>query len=178
ASGNETTFGRIITFDDNSAYGYGRVRIASAATGHNADDYHLYGVRKVLMVTGLPETRREKGQTDPQPAAKRPSKPAPFWADEQSLIVRAMVLTGGKLVVAGPPDLRKKEVGILAYSNEEESLASLKGEKGVMLRVVDTTDGSTVSEQSLDAMPVFDGMSAARGRVFVSLKNGEVQCWQ
>jgi len=178
ASGNETTFGRIITFDDNSAYGYGRVRIASAATGHNADDYHLYGVRKVLMTTGLPTAERRKGQKDPQPAARRPSKPEPFWADEQSLIVRAMALTNDKLVVAGPPDLRKKEVGILAYSNEEESLASFKGEKGVMLRVIDKKDGRTVSEQNLDAMPVFDGMSVAHGKIFVSLKNGEVQCWQ
>ena len=178
ASGNETTFGRIMTFDDESAYGYGRVRIASAATGHKADDYHLYGVKKVLMITGLPKARRKKGQKDPQPAVRRPSKPEPFWADEQSLIVRAMVLTSDKLVVAGPPDLRKKEVEILAYSNEEESLASFKGEKGVMLRVVSTADGRTVSEQNLDAMPVFDGMSAARGRVFVSLKNGEVQCWE
>jgi len=47
-----------------------------------------------------------------------------------------------------------------------------------MLRVVSTADGRTVSEQNLDAMPVFDGMSAARGRVIVSLKNGEVQCWE
>ena len=89
-----------------------------------------------------------------------------------------MVLTGDKLVVAGPPDLREKDAEILAYENEEDSLASLEGRKGVMLRVVNTADGSAVSEQKLDTMPVFDGMSAAHGRVFVSLKNGEVQCWE
>ena len=178
ASGNETTFGRIMAFDDKNAYGYGRVKIASAAVGHNADDYHLYGVKKVLMTTGLPKPRRKKGQKAPQPTVKRPLKPVPFWADEQSLIVRAMVLASNKLVIAGGPDLRRKEAGILAYSNEEESLASFKGEKGVMLRVVSTADGRTLSEQNLDAMPVFDGMSAARGRVFVSLKNGELQCWE
>ena len=88
-----------------------------------------------------------------------------------------MVLTSDKLIVAGPPDLRKKEAGILAYSNEEEALASFRGERGVKLRVVSTTDGKTLSEQNLEAMPVFDGMSAAHGRVFVSLKNGEVQCY-
>ena len=108
---------------------------------------------------------------------RRLSKSEPFWADEKSLIVRAMVLTSDKLVVAGPPDLREKKIGILAYSNEEESLASFKGAKGVMLRVVSTADGRTVSEKKLDAMPVFNGMSAACGRVFVSLRNGEVQCW-
>jgi len=47
-----------------------------------------------------------------------------------------------------------------------------------MLRVIDKKDGRTVSEQNLDAMPVFDGMSVAHGKIFVSLKNGEVQCWQ
>ncbi|MHC4581927.1 MAG: hypothetical protein ACYS14_10755, partial [Planctomycetota bacterium] len=178
ASGNETTFGRIMTFDEENAYGYGRVMIASAAVGHNADDYHLYGVKKVLMTTGLPKPRRKRGQKKPQTDVNRPLKPKPFWTDEQSLIVRAMVLTSDKLVVAGPPDLRRKEAGILAYTNEEESLAAFTGQKGVMLRVIDKVNGATVSEQKLDAMPVFDGMSAAHGRIFVSLKNGDLQCWQ
>jgi len=87
-------------------------------------------------------------------------------------------LTGDKIVVAGPPDLRKKEEGILAYSNEDEALASFKGDKGVMIRVVDKKDGRIISERKLDAMPVFDGMSAAHGKVFLSLKSGQVQCWQ
>jgi len=178
ASGNETTFGRIMTFDDENAYGYGRVMIASAAVGHNADDYHLYGVKKVLMTTGLPRPRRKKGQKSQPPDVKRPLKPEPFWADTQSLIVRAMVLANDKLVVAGPPDLRRKEAGILAYSNETESLAAFKGQKGVMLRLVNKANGTTISEQKLDAMPVFDGMSAAHGRMFMSLKNGELQCWR
>lgn len=177
ASGNETTFGRIISFDDESAYGYGRVKIASAAVGHQADDYHLYGVKKVLMQTGLPKPRRRKGQPAPKPVAKGPDKPAPFWQDTQSLIVRALVLTSDKLVVAGPPDLRKREDGILAYANEAEALASFKGEKGVLLRVLNPADGQKLSEQRLDAMPVFDGLSAAQGRVYVALKNGQVQCW-
>ena len=86
-----------------------------------------------------------------------------------------MVLTQDKLVVAGPPDLRKKADGILAYANEKEAMASFKGEKGVMLRVLNTTDGRKLSEQRLNAMPVFDGMSAAQGRIFVALKNGELQ---
>ena len=65
-----------------------------------------------------------------------------------------------------------------ATSNEEDALASFKGDKGVLLRVIGTADGGTVSEQKLDAMPVFDGISAARGRVFVSLRDGQIQCWE
>ena len=30
----------------------------------------------------------------------------------------------------------------------------------------------------LDAVPAFDGMSAANGKVFIALKNGELQCWE
>ncbi len=176
ASGDETTFGRIMTFDEKSAYGYGRVKIASAAVGHQADDYHLFGVNKVLMQTGLPK-RRNKKKTQ-KPAAVTSTKPSPFWADTQSLIVRAMVLTPDKLVVAGPPDLRQKESQILAYKNDKEALASFLGEKGVFLRVLRTTDGQVLSESPLDTMPVFDGMSAAQGRIFVSLKNGQLQCWR
>jgi len=176
ASGDETTFGRIMTFDDKNAYGYGRVKIASAAVGHQADDYHLFGVKKVLVQTGLRKTRNrnktEKSDADVQ------KKPAPFWADTQSLIVRAMVLTKDKLIVAGPPDLRQKESHILAYKNDKEALANFMGEKGVFLRVLSTADGQTLSEGPLEAMPVFDGMSAAQGRIFVSLKNGQLQCWK
>jgi len=34
-----------------------------------------------------------------------------------------------------------------------------------------------VAQYELDAQPVFDGMIAADGRVFVSLADGSVACW-
>lgn len=89
-----------------------------------------------------------------------------------------MVKAGDKLIMAGPPDLKKKTQGILAYENEAEVFASFKGEKGAVLRVLNADDGETVSEQALPAIPVFDGMSAAGGKVFIALKNGEVLCWK
>jgi len=178
ASGNETTFGRILAFDKDRIYGYGRVRIASGPTGHKADAYQLYAAKKLLMKTGLTRARRRKGPKPAKPTAKRPAKGEPFWADPNSLIVRAMVLTRDKLVVAGPPDVRKKHAGILAYVNEDESLAAFRGERGVVLRVLGSANGKTVSEQTLDAMPVFDGMIAARGRMYLSLKNGHLECWK
>ncbi len=180
ASGNETTFGRILCFDESNAYGYGRTAVKAAATGHREDTYRLFGCKKVMMVTGGRGQRRrpKKGkQADKAPPVKKPAKPSPTWSLKDSLIVRAMVLTDGKLVVAGPPDLRKKSAGLLAYDNEAASLAAFKGERGVSMRVISTGDGKTLSECELDAPPVFDGMSAANGRVFVALKNGAVECW-
>jgi hypothetical protein len=138
--------GRIMAFDDDGIFGYGRTVIGGGPTGHKADQYHLY---------------KNDG-----------------WSDGQSPIVRAMVKAGDKIVAAGPVDLRKKSSALLAYENEEEALASFKGEKGVVMRVVSAKDGTVLSEQDIDAVPAFDGMSAADGAVFIALKNGELQCWK
>ena len=88
-----------------------------------------------------------------------------------------MVLTSDKLIVAGPPDLGQKDPAVMGFKNEPEALAALKGEKGTWLRVVSVSNGRELSECKLDAMPVFDGMSAAGGSVYISLKNGTVQRW-
>ena len=137
--------GRIMAFDENGIYGYGRSKVAAGATGHQADDYHLY---------------KHRG-----------------WSHKNSVIARALVKAGDKLVVAGPPDLRKKSKNMLAYDNEAEALASFTGEKGVKMCIVNASDGAILSETVLDAMPAFDGLSAANGQVFIALKNGDVQCW-
>ena len=42
---------------------------------------------------------------------------------------------------------------------------------------VDPADGKKRFECKLDTPPVFDGISAANGRLFVSLENGELECW-
>jgi hypothetical protein len=102
---------------------------------------------------------------------------APVWSDGKSIIARAMVLAGDRLVVAGPPDLGKKNPKLLAWENEAEALAGFRGERGVLLRVVSAADGKKLFEQRLSAMPVLDGMSAAEGRLFISLRDGTVECW-
>jgi len=43
------------------------------------------------------------------------------------------------------------------------------------VRVVSAADGKTLGEVRLDAPPVWDGMAAAGGRLYVSLRNGSVQ---
>jgi hypothetical protein len=88
-----------------------------------------------------------------------------------------MVLAGDRVVIAGPPDLGRKTSGVLAYENEEEALSGFRGEKGVVLRIVSAQDGTEISQCELTFMPVFDGMSTAAGKLFISLKNGTVECY-
>jgi len=167
SAANQVPAGRILCFDEDRLYGYGRKAVASGAAGHKLDAYHLFATPKVLTST-RPAPRKPKARGKAGAGAKRAPEPAKareadLWSDDESLVVRAMVLTSNTLIVAGPPDLGRKD--------------AFRGEKGVFLRVISRTDGETLSQYKLAAMPVFDGMSAAGGRVYMALKDGTVECW-
>jgi hypothetical protein len=98
------------------------------------------------------------------------------WSDTKSLIVRAMVLAGDQLVIAGPLQWEQKQEHILAFVNESDARAGFEGRKGVFLRVVSASNGAKRFETSLPAIPVFDGMSAAGGGLYIALVDGSVEC--
>jgi hypothetical protein len=167
--------GRILCWDGEKTWGYGRIRIASAATGHKADAYHLFCKEK--PAGPVVETNAGSSAKGKKRSAASSGPPAKLvWSQEDSLIVRAMVKVGDTLVVAGPPDLGQKDSEVLQFRNEPEALAGYLGKKGVFLRVISAKDGRKISECALDAMPVFDGMSAAGGRIYLSLNNGVLEC--
>lgn len=105
------------------------------------------------------------------------------WTDDVSLSVRALLLAGKTLFVAGPADLLDEEQAFRNYDDPKvkallvEQEASLAGKKGASLWAVSTADGSKLAEYKLDALPVFDGMAAAYGRLYVSTGDGKVVCF-
>ena len=121
---------------------------------------------------------------------ERLKKVDPVWSDTKSIVVKAMVLTSDKLVIAGPPkwgertsetlDELKEKRGWPAFFREfkdtDKALDSYQGKKGASLQVLNADDGKLFSQVKLDAPPVFDGMSVANGKVFVSLENGKLMC--
>ncbi len=88
----------------------------------------------------------------------------PLWDVRVPVRVNSMVAAGGTLFVAGPPDVMP----------ESDPLASFRGRAGGRLLAVSPADGSTLSELKLEAPPVWDGMSAAAGRVFVACEDGTI----
>ncbi|MBN2316710.1 MAG: PQQ-binding-like beta-propeller repeat protein [Sedimentisphaerales bacterium] len=90
----------------------------------------------------------------------------PVWFKWVPVRIRAMVLAGGQLFVAGPPDV----------VDPYDPMGSFDGRKGAMLRAHSTTDGAMLTEHKLDAPPVFDGLIAANGQLYLSLENGTVLC--
>ena len=171
---NASPFGRILCFDKGVVYGYGREKVAGGPVGHKADAYHLFAANRVSAArpTALTDTQVRRGKSAP---AKEDARKT-LWSQEDSLIVRAMALGGDRLAVAGTPDLGKKAPNLLAFLNGAEALAGFEGQRGVYLRVILAADGRKASEIKLPDMPVFDGLAAAGGRLYVSLRNGTVVC--
>ncbi len=116
----------------------------------------------------LPEETRwtifQDAAVDKGPGFTR-SRPA-LWTSWIDVRVEAMVLAGDRLFVAGTPDVVP----------DEDPLAALEGRMGGVLRVVSATDGSSLAEYHLEHGPVYDGMAAAGGRLFLSTGNGNVIC--
>ncbi len=91
----------------------------------------------------------------------------PVWYDWVPIRMRAMVLAGKHLFVAGPPDVVP----------DDDPMAAFEGRKGAALRAVSAADGKTLAEQHLDAPPVFDGLIAAGGRLYMVTTDGSVRCF-
>jgi hypothetical protein len=90
----------------------------------------------------------------------------PIWFKWVPVRIRGMVLAGQRLFVAGPPDV------VDTY----DPMASFDSRKGALLRAHSTTDGTLLAEHKIQAPPIFDGLIAAKGRLYLSLENGTVLC--
>jgi outer membrane protein assembly factor BamB len=115
----------------------------------------------------------------------RPSRPAGHvvdyrWSVGIPVFVRAITLACDTLFVAGPPDLIDEEEVLRTYDdpatrdrlvNQEHALA---GDSGGLLWAVSIRDGNRLSEMKLVSPPVFDGMIASGGCLFISTRSGSV----
>jgi hypothetical protein len=109
----------------------------------------------------------------------------PKWANDVPIYVRAMVLSGPNLFVAGPPDMIDEEQTFELISKSDpnvEKLLSeqddaLLGKQGAMLIGVDIATGTIQNNIPLEALPAWDGMAGANGRLFLSTLDGKIHCY-
>ncbi|NOZ19646.1 MAG: PQQ-binding-like beta-propeller repeat protein [Planctomycetes bacterium] len=173
--------GRIITFDDTRAYFY---RDATYRPG-------LYASAKVPERLPPPPNKKGKPKTRAERLKRRRArwsrmKFAYDWQSNMPLNVRAMVLAKDRIFVAGTPRFNEKKtyaaLGSLRTDDAElppvvaDAVAAFEGRKGVFLWAICKTDGKKLAEQKLDSMPVFDGMIAGGGRLYLSTVDGKVMC--
>ena len=65
---------------------------------------------------------------------------------------------------------------LTAGADPLELAASYEGKKGGSLWTMSTEDGGKLAERRLASSPVWDGMAAAAGRLYISTRNGKVLC--
>jgi hypothetical protein len=91
-------------------------------------------------------------------------KQDPDWQKEVPLLVRAMVKAGDRLFLAGIP----------SEYRADDPLGAFEGRREARLWVCSGQDGARLAQVHLPAAPVFDGMAAADGGLFISLRNGQM----
>jgi hypothetical protein len=89
------------------------------------------------------------------------------WAKRIAVRVNAMAATEGPLFVAGPPDM----------VDPQDPLAAFEGRKGGVLLAVDRASGKSLWKYSLSSPPVFDGLAAAAGRLYIAMRDGGIACF-
>lgn len=110
--------------------------------------------------------RKTKAQAKakPKPSAAPPPPKRYRWTQQLPILVRAMLLAGDRLFLAGPPDVFKAD----------DPVAAIEGRTSGLLLVVSTADGSPVAEYRLESPPVFDGVAAAEGWLYMATTAGKV----
>jgi hypothetical protein len=182
-SGNLVPAGRLLVLDDSKVFGFGRFN----QYHRNGSHVGLGQTRYVLYASPLGASQASPAKSGQ--AARRGAKPdapqpvASLWTESLPLLARGMVLSGDTLFVAGPPDVfapapdeTTDPYHIESAAALKEEAAALEGKRGAMLLAVSAENGKQLVKYDLDAPPAWDGIAAARGRLFVSLGDGSVLC--
>ena len=167
--GNKLPAGRLLVYDDDQVYAFGRLFYAgmNAAQFGRGEKYILYASAKKSGVepnwAEANKQRKEKGDLGIDWKSFRTTPIQ--WQEELSFHVRAMALAGKTLFAAGP------------FGDAVRSGDSFEGKRGVRLAAASTEDGELMASYEIDALPVFDGLAAANGRLYLAMADGSVTCF-
>jgi hypothetical protein len=81
-----------------------------------------------------------------------------------------MLRAGGALFIGGMAEKYDTR------SATAETTKTFEGEGGGILYVALTEDGRSLRELKLDAAPVWDGMAAAGGKLYIATADGKLVC--
>ncbi|MBL7141074.1 MAG: PQQ-binding-like beta-propeller repeat protein [Planctomycetes bacterium] len=106
------------------------------------------------------------------------------WTREIPLHVRAMTKAADVLFIAGPPDVVDEEYAFDHFMERRmqarlrQQVLALDGKLGGVLWAVSPDTGDTLAEYRLSVPPVWDGMIAVNGRLYVAMTDGTVVCYE
>ena len=186
-AGKHAPAGKIMAVGDDTVYVFGREPQYYQWTVPL--EYRLYAANKHWG--SAPQPKGSAGANADNRAKKkrrRASKPTPVtnaknyaWSTPVPILVRAMTLTDKTLFIAGPRDVLAESVlgkGFADTDNAEirEQEAALAGQAGGLLWAISADGGKKLAELPLESPPLFDGMAAADGRLYLATVDGRVLC--
>jgi outer membrane protein assembly factor BamB len=159
-----TAQGQMLVFDDKIACGIKAFRkLISKSYGQDIftpgkDGYTLFAVDLARSKPKPPTAGKGKGKKRRGPRVKN------RWEIKIPVRAAAMLLAGESLVIAGAPDVVDKK----------DPWGAFEDRKGGVLQVYSKQTGKKTAEVKLDSAPVYDGLAAAGGKIFITLQNGSV----
>ena len=169
--------------DEGTIHGFGRLNQYDHVGSHvglGEMQYVLYAANRADF-----DPIAKTGDKKPLPwSAKKPDIPTQ-WKCKIDLLARGMVLCKGVLFVAGPPDLFGAAMGDkphpytpVAKRSLRSQREALDGRHGTILCAFSSANGAKLSEHKLDGLPAWDGLIAARGRLYMTMRDGTVRCFR
>jgi hypothetical protein len=165
--------GRILVFDETSVYGYQDETFSSVGMFSS-------GKEPTLAKDNAAKFKKAKWRN------ARHTKVVHEWYNDVPFYAHGLVLADQTIFIAGPPKFDEKNVRAYLTSSRtddqqppgvlRDALDSFEGRKGALMWAVNKADGKKLAEYKLESPPVFDGMAAANGRLYVSMKNGSILC--
>jgi len=178
-AGQRVPAGRLLVTDGSSVFGFGRNQYDTPGAHVGVDADGAWGPigREQGRWTFYQLFRQDMTTLTSKPSPRKPAKQAAsktVWACRVGIVGQAMVLADETLFVAGPPH-EVKEVP-QQPTGADPLVDALEARLDGRLLAVSAIDGKTIADYELDSSPVFDGMAAAQGRLYLSTKNGKIVC--
>jgi hypothetical protein len=152
-AGKSAPSGRILCFDNESIFGYGRM-----------NQYYRWSKEYEYYLYNRSLENEEK------------------WGVRLPILVRAMVAAKDRLYAFGPQELynQKKMIGILDQAASQKLVKeqddAFNGKSGAIFLVINRENGTIENGYNLHTTPVFDGLASAYNKLFISMSDGSVVC--
>lgn len=180
----------VITFDDGTARDFSTHRNNGTLEGGTLVEGKNGNAIQFTAKNGA--TAKRNGAAKNAVADTAPPTPKvgnslvkPKWANDVPIYVRAMVLAGNKLFIAGPLDMIDEEVTFKQLSEKDEGVQklladqdqALEGKISGLLLCVNCDSGLVENSIELGTLPAWDGMSGASGKLFLATTDGRLMCF-
>jgi hypothetical protein len=143
-------YANLVSYDDSSLFAFRMFESVQALT---SEVFFIPGTNGYTLQRYIREGERNK----------------PGWKIKLPVRATAMLTTPDQIFLAGVPD----------FAPDDDPFASFKGKLGAELYVVDIeSNGEKRQVAKIAAAPVYNGIAAIPGKLFLSLENGEVMMFE